>query len=309
MSTHLLEKELTEGIKGKVSHYFFHKDRIEKELARSIAGFGEKNKLRDACEYALTNGGKRFRPLIVLMIAEALGLGLDVAPTALAVEFFHTASLIVDDLPCMDNEEERRGKPSLHKVFGENVALLTTYSLIAAGFEKIEQNTLLLREAGEPFSKEADHAGIVALGIATRCAGISGAAGGQFLDLFPPNTSLDTLLDVIQKKTVTLFEGAFSFGWIFGGGDLSRLGEIKKLSYHFGMAFQIADDIQDYEQDEKNERMISMARLIGKERALIVFKEEIKQYVDILKTLGLYTPTFAKMADLMLKKASKEVGD
>src|SRR5580700_10040570 len=99
------------------SHFFFHRDRIEQEIAKSIASFGEKNKLRDACEYALTNGGKRFRPLIVYLIAEGLGNNLNVSDAALSVEFFHTASLVVDDLPCMDNDEERRDKPSVHKVY------------------------------------------------------------------------------------------------------------------------------------------------------------------------------------------------
>src|SRR6202167_2596390 len=106
------------------SHFFFHRDKIEQEIAKSILSFGEKTKLRDACEYALTTSGKRFRPLIVIFIAEALGNGLNVYEAALAVEFFHTASLIADDLPCMDNDDERRDKPSLHKVYGEAIALL-----------------------------------------------------------------------------------------------------------------------------------------------------------------------------------------
>jgi len=97
-----------EASKMRSSHFFLHLDRIEQEIARSILSFGEKTKLRDACEYALTNGGKRFRPLIVLLIAEGLGKGLNVSEAALSVEFFHTASLIADDLPCMDNDDERR---------------------------------------------------------------------------------------------------------------------------------------------------------------------------------------------------------
>src|ERR1700724_3308878 len=83
---------------GASSHFFFHRDKIEQEIAKSILSFGEKTKLRDACEYALTTGGKRFRPLIVILIAEALGNGLNVYESALSVEFFHTSSLIADDL-------------------------------------------------------------------------------------------------------------------------------------------------------------------------------------------------------------------
>src|SRR5262245_60593822 len=98
----------------KTSHFYAYRDKIEQEIAKSILVLGEKTKLRDACEYALKGGGKRFRPLLVMLIAEALGNNLNVLEAALSVEFFHTASLIVDDLPCMDNEEERRNQPTLH---------------------------------------------------------------------------------------------------------------------------------------------------------------------------------------------------
>ena len=101
------------------------KGRIKKNLRAGIEKMGEKGVLRDACEYALLNGGKRFRPMIVLMTAEALHHGLDVMPVALSVEYFHTASLIIDDLPCMDNDDFRRGKPSLHKCFPKSIPSLT----------------------------------------------------------------------------------------------------------------------------------------------------------------------------------------
>jgi geranylgeranyl diphosphate synthase type II len=125
-------------------------------------------------------------PSLVLLIAEGLGHGLNVFDSALAVEFFHTASLIADDLPCMDNEEERRSKPSVHKVYGESIALLSSYSLICSAFERIYRNGAVMRDAEPPFCSFADRACVVAFEHATRCAGILGATGGQFLDLFPP---------------------------------------------------------------------------------------------------------------------------
>src|SRR5579862_2114710 len=258
------------------SHFFFHRDKIEQEIAKSILSFGEKTKLRDACEYALTNGGKRFRPLIVLLVAEGLGNGLNVFEAALSVEFFHTASLIADDLPCMDNDDERRDKPSLHKVYGEAIALLASYALITAAFEKIHANAKVMQEAQPPFCHFSDRACALALEAATHCAGILGATGGQFLDLFPPNQNLDTVKQVIYKKTVTLFQVSFIFGWLFGGGDISKLEKVKKAAYHFGMAFQTADDLGDMLQDEKKQREMSIARLIGKERALSLFDEEMR---------------------------------
>jgi geranylgeranyl diphosphate synthase type II len=285
--------------KSGSSHFFYHRDKIEQEIAKSISSFGEKTKLRDACEYALTNGGKRFRPLIVLMIAEALGHGLNVYESALSVEFFHTASLIADDLPCMDNEDERRDKPTLHKVYGEAIALLASYALITAGFEKIYTNAVAMRESGSSFAHFSDRACAMALECATHCSGILGATGGQFLDLFPPHHNLETIRQVIYKKTVTLFEVSFVFGWVFGGGDPRLIDQVKKTAYHLGMAFQIADDLGDLAQDEKNQRDTNIAKFIGSDRALLVFEEEMNHFQKGLRELQLDTPSFEKMCAML----------
>ena len=290
---------------NRASHFYFQRDKIEQEIAKSILGFGEKTKLRDACEYALKSGGKRFRPLLVLLVADALGNGLNVLDAALSVEFFHTASLIVDDLPCMDNEDERRSQPTLHKIYGESISLLSSYALICAAFEKIQTSTLKMKEAGFPFDAVAEKVGMIALEQATRGAGILGATGGQFYDLFPPQLTLDNLRQVIYKKTVTLFEVSFVFGWLFGGGDLTRLDRVKSAAYHFGMAFQIADDLGDLAQDEKNQRDINLAKHIGKDRAFVVFEEELKLFKIHLMELGLDTPSFKKMCDMLHQLALK----
>ena len=275
---------------GQASQFYLHRDKVEQEIARSMLSFGEKTKLRDACEYALKSGGKRYRPLLVLLIAEALAKGQDVLDAAMSVEFFHTASLVVDDLPCMDNEEERRSSPTVHKIYGESIALLASYSLICAAFEKIHHNAEKVRDA---------RVGMVALAEAARAAGIVGAVGGQFYDLFPPSLSLEALREVIYKKTVTLFEVSFVFGWLFGGGDPALLERVKRAAYHFGMAFQIADDLVDLAQDEKNEREVNLARHIGKERALVVFEEELKALRVLLAVLGLDTLSFRKMVEML----------
>ena len=281
------------------SHFFFLRDRIEQEIAGSISSLGEKTKLRDACEYALTNGGKRFRPLIVYLVAEGLGNGLNVGEAALSVEFFHTASLIVDDLPCMDNDDERRDKPTLHKTYGETIALLASYALITAAFGKIHSNTETMRAAGAPFSASCDRICSLALENASQCSGIHGATGGQFYDMFPPTFTLDSLRQVIYKKTVTLFVISFAFGWLFGGGDPLHLPRVRKLSYHFGMAFQIADDLNDLDQDEKMGRDINLARFVGRERAHGVFEEEMRSFDHELRELKLDTPSFQKMQQML----------
>ena len=298
-----IKKATASHHKFENSHFFFHRDRIEQEIAKSILSFGEKTKLRDACEYALMTRGKRFRPLIVILIAEALGNGLNVNESALSVEFFHTASLIADDLPCMDNDDERRDKPSLHKVYGEAIALLASYALITAAFEKIHSNAMSMKEANSPFCHFSERACTLALESATYCSGILGATGGQFLDLFPPNQNLDTIKQVIYKKTVTLFEVSFVFGWLFGGGDVSQLEKVKKAAYHFGMAFQTADDLGDLLQDEKKQREMSIARLIGKERAFVLFDEEMRHLRKDLQDLCILTPSFEKMCDILIRYA------
>lgn len=294
---------ITGGITG--SHFFHFRDVVEQEIAGCISRFGEKTKLRDACEYALTNGGKRFRPLIVLMVAEALGNGLNVKNAALSVEFFHTASLIADDLPCMDNDDERRDKPTLHKVYGETIALLASYALITAAFEEIYKNTVILRNSGQPFTDWADRVCSIALETAARCSGILGATGGQFLDLFPPTSNLETVKTVIYKKTITLFEVSFVFGWLFGGGDIDKIEQVKKAAYSLGMAFQIQDDLGDLAQDESKDREISMARLLGKERAFALFEEEMGSFSKSLKELNIHTPSFQKMSDMLCLQAAQ----
>lgn len=286
-----------------ISHFFSYRDRIEQEIAKSIVGFGEKTKLRDACEYALTNGGKRFRPLIVLLIGEGLGFELPLYEAALSVEFFHTASLIVDDLPCMDNEEERRSKPTLHKVYGETIALLASFALITAAFEKIYQNGVSMSQTRAPFCHGSDRACMIALESASKCSGILGATGGQFWDLFPHGHSLEFFKQLIYKKTVTLFEVSFIYGWVFGGGDFVRLPLVKEMAYHLGMAFQIADDIADLFQDEAKQREMNIARFLGKERAFQVFEEEMGELEKKLRVAGLYTPSFQKMCEILLSNA------
>ncbi len=299
------EKKMIYRGSSNGSNFFSYRDKIEQEIAKSIVSLGNKTKLRDACEYALTNGGKRFRPLIVLMVAEALGQGLNVNEAALSVEFFHTASLIADDLPCMDNDDERREKPSLHKVYGETIAILASYALIVAAFEKIHSNTKKMKESSSVHSAMSDKVCVMALETASKCAGILGATGGQFMDIFPPYLNLEVVKQVIYQKTVTLFEVSFIFGWVFGGGDLEKVEQVKQVAYHLGMAFQIVDDIGDLMQDDKNQRDINMARLVGKERALLIFEEEMKSFEKQLSDLQLLTPSFKKMSDMLSAQAAK----
>lgn len=261
-----------------------YKQSIEELLEENIPNLGPMSPLRDACEYALRNGGKRFRPALVLMIAKALNQQADVSKAALAIEYFHTASLIADDLPCMDNDDERRSKPTVHKVYGEPVALLTTFALISAGYNCLFEMSKTLKK--NEISK-ADYLCMLALENASHNTGLFGATGGQYLDIVPPDLSLETVRDIIHQKTITLFEISFVFGWIFGGGALDKLPLVKAAASYFGMAFQIADDIDDMTQDAMHNHPMNLANLFGKDFAFKMFHEEIRQFKLIQRELQL----------------------
>ncbi|NGX61885.1 MAG: Farnesyl diphosphate synthase [Chlamydiae bacterium] len=263
-----------------------YRDQVEKVLEEAIPSFGATGKLQEAIGYALKNGGKRFRPAIVLMVARALGGKSEVSDAALAVEYFHTASLIADDLPCMDDDDERRGVPSLHKAFNEATALLASYALISAGFDRIRANSETIGDAKR---------GLLAIENASYNTGIFGAVGGQYDDLFPPKPTEETILAVMDKKTGTLFEISFVLGWLFGGGDIEALDDVKRLSTHFGRAFQITDDFLDLDDEDG----MNLPRIVGHERAYALLSSEISQLKGKLKMLGLQLPEFLLLVEEM----------
>lgn len=283
-----------------------YQKQIEQKIKDSIPSLGDKTPLRDACEYALLNGGKRFRPILVFMVANALGNKFDVTSAALAVEYFHTASLIADDLPCMDNDDERRNKPTLHKVHGEGTALLATYALIAAGYERLTKNAHEMEQSQSGKGIDANKICVMAIENATYNTGLFGATGGQFLDVNPPDLTEKTIRDVIHKKTVSLFEISFVLGWLYGGGKIELLDKVKKAASHFGMAFQIADDFDDMAQDAKNDRFVNMAAVLGKEGAARAFHAEIKGFFQTLKELDLENSPLSQIASVLASQVRNE---
>ncbi|MEZ5315245.1 MAG: polyprenyl synthetase family protein [Chlamydiales bacterium] len=264
-----------------------YQEQIDGNLYKSINSFGPKTILRDAIEYAFKNGGKRLRPAIVHMISEMIDCKIDVTDSALAVEYFHTASLIADDLPCMDNDDQRRELPSLHKVYGESTAILATYSLISAGYDRIRLN-------GEKLNNPS----LISIAIENVAfnTGILGATGGQYADLFPSQWTEAVILDVIDKKTGTLFEIAFVLGWIFGGGDLSLLKWVKQAACHFGRAFQISDDFVDLFEDKENKKIPS---LIGFEKAAYLLTDELSHFQEVLQKLTFNTSKLLSLSALI----------
>jgi geranylgeranyl diphosphate synthase, type II len=281
----MLEKEKLDKL--NIQKFFEgYKNEIEKALNKNFSCFGKPSNLRDACEYAVMNGGKRLRPMITLMVAKGLGKQKHVMWAALASEYLHTASLIADDLPCMDDDDLRRSKPSTHKVYGEDVALLASYALIAEGYQCLSKNVKHLKQQKIDSDAHSDNAGILSLENMTHNTGILGATGGQFLDMYPEEKTISFLQEVVKKKTVALFEISFVLGWLFAGGDSSRLNLIKDAAQYFGEAFQIADDFEDMEQDKRNNSQANFVLVLGKEAAWEKFSKDLESFEDILSKLG-----------------------
>lgn len=196
----------------------------------------------DAMKYSLVNGGKRIRPVLALEFARACGGSREEClPLACALEYIHTYSLIHDDLPCMDNDDMRRGKPSCHKQFDEATALLAGDALLTHAFEIVSVSDL-------PDDKK-----VTAISLLSQNSGVGGMIGGQVIDLLfeQGDPTLKELLTVYKLKTGALISAACLLGCISAGADSEKLSAASKFAYSLGIAFQIQDDILDITGDEK----------------------------------------------------------
>ncbi len=220
-----------------------YKEYIEKEIDRlfpqiSNIGYSE---VCDASRYSLTLGGKRIRPVIMLEFCKLFGgKREDVINFAVALEMIHTYSLIHDDLPCMDNDDMRRGKPSCHIKYGEDIALL-------AG------DTLLTESLNVALSSEVcDNKKVKALSVLSKRAGLHGMIGGQVMDLSfeKKRPTADELKEMYLLKTGCLISAAAEIGAIIGGATDEQILKAKKYAENVGLAFQIIDDILDIVGDE-----------------------------------------------------------
>ena len=192
--------------------------------------------LADSMRYSLLAGGKRIRPMLVLEFCRICGGDMDAAlPVACAVEMLHTYSLIHDDLPCMDNDDLRRGRPTNHVVYGECTATLAGDCLQAEAF-----GTIL--RSGLPAKARADCAEILA-----GAAGLDGICGGQYLDMIWEGQDLDEekLSEIDHRKTGSLLVAACQMGVAAAGGDESAMDAAGRFAAAIGLAFQIRDDMLD----------------------------------------------------------------
>lgn len=241
-----------------------------------------------AMNYSLFAGGKRIRPILCIAGAEAVGgSGDTVVPVACAIELIHTYSLIHDDLPIMDNDDLRRGKPTNHKMFGEAVALLAgdglltlAFNLMAGyGVEKGLEKTALLR----------------VIDLIASAAGYNGMVGGQVADIIYEGKEPDpTVVDYIHRhKTASLIAASVTTGTILAGGSENEQRSITRYGQQIGIAFQIADDLLNIEGEkglmgkdtgsDKEKGKITYPSVFGTDESKIMQKELIEHAIDSIK--------------------------
>ena len=199
----------------------------------------------EAMRYSVENGGKRIRPVLTLEFCRLCGGDVkDALPLACAIEMVHTYSLIHDDLPCMDNDDMRRGKPSCHIKYGEDFALLAGDGLLTYAFETI---------CSSKFAERKPAAALEAIKVLSSFAGVLGMIGGQVIDLKSEGkcVGLDVLSKMDELKTGALIKASCLLGVIAGEGDLDKYKAAETFAEKIGHAFQIVDDILDVTADEK----------------------------------------------------------
>ncbi|NGX54338.1 MAG: hypothetical protein K1000chlam4_01064, partial [Chlamydiae bacterium] len=193
---------------------------------------GPRSSLYEAARYSLLAPAKRIRPRIVIATAKMYGIPEEVSlAPACALEMIHTYSLIHDDLPCMDDDDFRRGKPSLHKAFSESHAVLAGDFLLTYAFETIARSPGLLPEQK-----------VALTATLAKSAGGEGMVGGQVMDL---HSNLDSLEEIHLRKTATLFRSAAQCGGILGNVSSETYDTLTNFGSNFGLLFQILDDIHD----------------------------------------------------------------
>ncbi len=288
-----LERELT-----------YLRAKVETELERCFTGDKPYRRLSQAMRYSLLAGGKRIRPILTLKFCEAAGGSMEKAmPLALACEMIHTYSLIHDDLPEMDNDDLRRGKPTNHRVFGAGRAVVAGDALQAAAFE-----TAL----SAPFPPERT---VAAAAYLASCAGLNGMCGGQELDTAEESDRSEAGLTLINDlKTGAMLRAACVLGVIAAGGDGGARSAAEAYGLHLARAFQIRDDILDIisteaelgkpiGSDEANSKP-TYASLLGVEAAEAVVRRETQRAKSAVRGAFPDTAFFEELADRLAERRS-----
>ncbi len=288
MTVENLIKQNKELVEAKLKEFFENKDADYKALT-------------DAMEYSLFIGGKRLRPLLILEFATLCGgKKSDAINFACALEMIHTYSLIHDDLPCMDNDDLRRGKPSCHKAFSEDTALLAGDALLTYAFEIASANS-------EYNIKNT----LKSINVLAKYAGINGMIGGQVIDLAIEGKTVSekTLRKMCMLKTGALLKAAAEIGCIIGGGNDEQIKSASKYAENLGLAFQIEDDVLDVVGNEEtlgkpigsdaDNNKTTYVSLYGLDKAKELVEDLTNSAIDALKVFNENTENLIALAEYL----------
>jgi geranylgeranyl diphosphate synthase type II len=269
----------------------------------SDLGEGCPTKLREALRYSLLAPGKRLRPMLVLLAAEACSGSFEAAiPAACAVEMVHAYSLIHDDLPAMDNDDLRRGRPTCHKAFDEATAILTGDALLTLAFE------VLAKHVHPPATAAACCAALA------EAAGACNLVGGQADDMAGPNSTggLDLLESIDRRKTGALIHVSIRLGGITAEANASQLSILDQYGRHVGLAFQIIDDLLDVSSREQllgkrvgkdaRQGKLTFPGILGLDQSAQYAGELIDKACQVIVPLGTRAAGLDALARYVLKR-------
>ncbi|MFZ4100161.1 MAG: polyprenyl synthetase family protein [Chlamydiia bacterium] len=252
---------------------------IEAELQQMASAWQSQGSLGAALAYAVSGQGKRLRPILSLLLGSHLLHDRSAAQdhallrAACGVELLHVASLIADDLPCMDDDEERHGRPSLHRRFDEATAILASVALVGEGFRLLTDAC-----AVAPHTIHAIHS-VSRIGL---LGGVQGICGGQAMDLACARGEPVDMALMLSYKTSSLFEIALLAGWAFHPAPPDSVEPVTQMAHHLGLAYQCFDDLQDACQDG----LANACRLWGTQSTLECAIAHWEAFLSVKASLG-----------------------
>lgn len=264
--------------------------------------------LHRAMRYSLFAGGKRLRPALVLTAGEAFGASShQLAPAACSIELIHTYSLIHDDLPAMDNDDLRRGRPTCHKVFGDAMAILAGDALLTLAFQILTNG---------PAKLEPERRLKVIAEVASAAGSVDALIGGQVVDIESEGREIDadTLEYIHRSKTGALLRASVLAGGIIAGADQAQLDALRVYGENVGLAFQIADDILDVTSTReqlgktpgKDEAALKATypALYGVEASKQRAAELVDEAIHAISEIAIDSTLLSRMADFMIARRS-----
>jgi geranylgeranyl diphosphate synthase type II len=288
-----------------LENFINYQKMFNENIGNILHKYIENKSMEEMILYSL-KGGKRLRPIMAMAISLKTGGSLSkILKFALAIELIHTSSLIIDDLPCMDNDFYRRGRESLHHKYSVTKAQVLSSAMINIAIRLIFENF-------------DDNIIIVILNNLSKNLGIMGAAGGQLIDITPKTIDKnkkelmkdfrdkDQLKSLFQKKTTSFFEIAFIGGYLSNKKELEHIPELIECSKYFGLAFQIYDDFDDIEQDKQRTNINivdpNFINNFGKKEAFEEFEYAIKKFNEKIFSLNLNCPIIEELVNFLVSK-------